>query len=508
MKSNGLLKGTLVLTILGFVSKTLGALFKITLVNIVGSKGMGIYGIIFPLFVFFTLLSSEGFCLALTMNIAKHKKDGLASLYKKRAFITILSLSLLAFVFICLFQNFISALQGNVADGLLYMVVGVSVVIVALGAFFKAVFRGEEALKLFSVVEILEDVAKVVFALIFAFLLRGLGENMAIVGVFLGIIISGVVSIFASLFCGKQYLSLKAGGKTLAREDISTYYKFSFILTLKELVVPLIQFIDSILIIKLLLAAGISHSGSTSLFGISRGSISAILNLPAFILVAFEFLLLPNLARSKGNHFKEKTSLSLTLAVFASVPFVLFFIIFNTEVVTLLYGNSFSIYELTVAAKLLKLGAVSIVFSAITSIMVVGLEAKENSFIPFIASVIAGVFKIIFTIIFVPKFSIFAVELSSVLFCMAECLIILMYARRKRLYNKVKFLVLILIFWIFVMMLVRGLFNFFAPYVGLIVNFILSVGIVFALLIIITLIICLILGKNRTKLILDKIFNL
>ena len=43
-----LIKGTLILTLTGFITKIIGFLYRIFLSQVIGAQGMGIYQLIFP----------------------------------------------------------------------------------------------------------------------------------------------------------------------------------------------------------------------------------------------------------------------------------------------------------------------------------------------------------------------------------------------------------------------------------------------------------------------------
>lgn len=485
MKTSKIMKGTLILTLFGFTGKALSALFRIGLVNIVGSTGMGIYGLIFPLFVFFTLLSCDGFSLGLIVNMAGNKLNGKDFYYKRYAFLIILSLSLLSFLFITLFSKFINNLQGGSAGELTYICLALSVVAVSVLGYFKAVLRGEEAIKAYSIVEVVEDISKVIIGLILAYLLKPFGVKYSVCGVFLGIFISALISILVCLI-RKNKSTKKNIAVLLTKEEKNSFLRFSVFASLAALVVPFFQFIDSVLVINLLGGIGLSPERSTSLFGLSRGSVSALLNLPTFMLAAFEFLLLPSLTRQSGDKYTKKTGTSLGISLFISLPFVLLFYFFSGEIINILYGSALSDVEIMVCSSLLKIGSISLIFSGFTQIMVVGLEAKGNSLIPLVACLCAGIVKIMFMIFLVPKLSIYAVELASVLFSLIECLIIFVYAKICNLYSRPKGILLMAVFWglfFLFLKLVIWLFKLlFAPFVAFILGVVLCVFVTIILL--------------------------
>lgn len=494
--SASLIKGTIILTIFAFLGKALGALFKISLTNLVGTEGMGIYGLVFPIFVFFEILSSDGFNLGLTVNIAKYRnKKDVVDAYKNYALKLIVVAAVFSALTISLLSPIISGLQGGAISVFLYIEVALCVVSVALLSYFKGVVRGYENFKLFSISDVVEDLTKIIFSLCFAYLFRGYGVEASIAGVFGGIIISSILSIMVLLIFGKKYFK-RNKALILPIEDRKDYLKFSLLATFSSLVIPAIQFIDSILIVRLLGGIGLSVESSTKLFGLSRGSVSALLNLPAFLLVSFEFLLLPSLSRSGVKESKGKTSFSLILALFVSFPFTLLYLIFPTEILSMLYGGALSASELVVAARLLVIGALAITFSSISSIVIVCLESEKHTFIPFLASLIAGVLKVIFIIIFVPKLSIYGAELSSVLFTLVEAVIVFVYAFRKKIFYRPNLMWLVIVLWVVLMLLTYLFFNMFLNIFSRVWAFVISLSITAIIIVLAACVILFILKKS------------
>ena len=169
---------------------------------------------------------------------------------------------------------------------------------------------------------------------------------------------------------------------------------------------------------------GFNQIEATTLFGLSRGNISALLNLPNTIIVAIEFLLLPDLLKVKtrtevSNKCKMTLSFALALGVFIGAMYYAF----SSEILSIVYRSSFDSIEKTVAVRLLKIGAFTVVFSSISQIQSVVLQGLKKLHLPIISLCIASVIKILFEIVFIRHLGIYGAELSNVLFYL--CLVVL-----------------------------------------------------------------------------------
>lgn len=453
-------KGTIILTIFGFLSKGLGAIFKIGLSSIVGSYGLGLYQLIFPLLVFFICLSSEGFAVALTVKIAESKNSlKQNSLYNfgKRWCVVF---ALISSIFLIVFGDVISKIQGGSVDSWFFCLIAIGVFVISLLSIKKSQIRGLEQFTLFSIAEVVEDILKVVLGMIFGLMLVPYGIETAVAGVVVGIILSALISYVFLIVFGRKILLKASGNYILNNSEKRDFIVFALMSLGASIVVPAVQFIESSIIIELLNKAGESSVIATKLYGISRGSVSAIINLPFFALASFEILLLPNLARSKTNGiYYKKTSMGLLFAVFVSVPFVLMYVIFPDVIMQVVFGKAFSFSEILVASNLLRLGAVGILFSSISVIMVIILNGNDRAFSVLVASISAGVVKIIALLVFVPKMSIYGAEISSVSYSLVFCFVNVLFAFKNKLYTPSRSIIFVIFSWLFVFLVLVLLNN-------------------------------------------------
>ena len=69
--ASGFLKGTLILTIAGFVVKAIGSINWILLSRILGGEGIGIYQMAFPIYLLLLQVSSAGVPIAISILTAE-----------------------------------------------------------------------------------------------------------------------------------------------------------------------------------------------------------------------------------------------------------------------------------------------------------------------------------------------------------------------------------------------------------------------------------------------------
>ena len=70
MAKQTLIRSVVILTVCGIICKILGAIYRVPLTNVLGSKGMGMYYLIFPIYSFMLSLSSSSLPSALSKLVS------------------------------------------------------------------------------------------------------------------------------------------------------------------------------------------------------------------------------------------------------------------------------------------------------------------------------------------------------------------------------------------------------------------------------------------------------
>lgn len=69
---------------------------------------------------------------------------------------------------------------------------------------------------------------------------------------------------------------------------------------------PLVQFIDSGLVVNLLDGIGFSHDVSVAMFGVSSGAVGSLVNLPVVVSLAIATAALPSISKNNELNCNEK----------------------------------------------------------------------------------------------------------------------------------------------------------------------------------------------------------
>ena len=191
-------KSALSLFVCVFICKILGLIYRIPLTTIIGAEGVGIYQLIFPLYSFLLILSSNAVPLALSKMIAEKIKVGnlvYVSKLKRIAFIFFFVLGTFFSILLICFSKEISMLQGNTSATLGYYFIAPSVVIVSIIAVFRGILQAEKKILPTGISQILEQVFKFGFGIILPLYFAHYGLEFQVAMCLLSVTLSEIIAL-------------------------------------------------------------------------------------------------------------------------------------------------------------------------------------------------------------------------------------------------------------------------------------------------------------------------
>ncbi|MGN1201119.1 MAG: polysaccharide biosynthesis C-terminal domain-containing protein, partial [Candidatus Caccovivens sp.] len=278
--------------------------------------------------------------------------------------------------------------------------------------------------------QVLEQVFKFVFGLLFASFFGRFGASQGVFGAFLGITLSELVSLvylFALFFFKKRHLP-RMENVNLIKQTRREFDSANFPLTLSASILPLVNAFDGLVIVQRLMVAGYSSGLATKLFGLQAGVVGALLNFPLIISMAVTTTLLPNISYliSRGTGGRYIIEKGLKILLFLILPTTFGLVAISKQVFTLFYADM-SGAILDTAFLLMFYGGFSIVFTAIMQYLIMLLQANGRFQYILIITAIAGTMKalISFFLSALASFNIFALVLGNIALSGITCLLAL-----------------------------------------------------------------------------------
>lgn len=416
---NGLYKGALIISIGTVLTKLLGALYRVPLTSLIGAEGIGLYQMVFPFYTMLLTLSSTGIPSALAKLIAEGK-NGVKLVKKAVIFFGLLGFlgSLIMFIF----GEKIATIQGNSQAGLCYKMLSPSVFFVSVLSCFRGYFQGKSNMVITTVSQIIEQVIKLLVALLLVWLLPLAVYQKAGVCC-LAVSISEVVATLYAFIKYKRKVDFDGFGEEVNLKRLILVVAPIF---LSSILLPFARAVDSFLVLKLLPQTKIV---STGLYGIYSGGVESLVGVPVAITYGLSVSGLPLISKEKNN---KKLVYKLVISTFLlGLAFALTVYIFAKPIVSLLYFNLEQGEKLTFVS-LLKLSAVNVLLLSLIQSLTSVLIGQNKAKIAPINLGVGVVVKIIALFIFLPnpRFSIFGLAISDILCYFVATFLDLLYIIR------------------------------------------------------------------------------
>lgn len=349
------IKGAIIISLGGFISKILGAVYRIPLTNILGGEGMGIYQMVYPLYCILLTVSASG----IPTGIARLISSGRGAGAERQAFRLYGAVGVIGTVFMFALSESLAAVQSEPAIVLCCRLLSPSVFFVSILSVIRGYFQGKGNMYPTAVTEICEQVVKVAAGCALAYAFRS-NLALAVASTLLAVTVSEIVS--TALAC-VWYFKRRAVKPLYAEASVpvSGILKYTVPLTLTAIALPLSQLAESIIAVRFL--REISDE-ATALYGIFSGCAVTIINLPVSVTYGLAASSVPQISPLaekgdiKGAKKKAYKSLLITFAVSAPAAVGLF--IFAPLATRLIFG-SLQAGEKQILINLIRIMAVNAV---------------------------------------------------------------------------------------------------------------------------------------------------
>ena len=297
-KKDGFLKGAAWIAAGGFIAKLIGALYRIPLTNLIGGYGLGLYQLVYPVYCLLLTVSATG----IPSSIAKLTAERIARGESDRAlFKTAMKLFVLIGVVGAILMGvlapFLSKAQGSekVLGG--YYALAPSVLLVSAISVFRGWFQGRNQMFPTAASEVTEQLVKVGFGLLFAYLFRDKVER-AVVFLLLAVSLSELVALLLMFVLYKRVPAPVKQKNDEGRCEVKTILKLSIPVTFSSILLPLSALLDSVLAPRLLSAYS---ADAVTLFGLFSGGAVTVINLPVSVCYGLAAASVPRVATAFGK---------------------------------------------------------------------------------------------------------------------------------------------------------------------------------------------------------------
>lgn len=418
--SNKLIKGAAILGMAGIVIKFLGAFFRIPLTNWMGDTGMAYYAVAYNVYSVFLVLSTAGIPVAISKMVSERiavKNYGGAHKVFKVSFFLLFALGIISFA-ICFFgAEYIAGLFKIEEAAMSLKAIAPALFFVPLFSAFRGYFQGRQNMNPTAVSEICEQLIRVIVGLSLSYAVYKTSLINAAAGATFGASagsIAGLAIIFVIYMLNRRVIHTKIEkNPTIYESTRSILWKILAIavpIVLGAEIWPIMNNIDTAIIVNRMTATGWSLDEAKSLYGVLTGFCNSLIAFPQVFTQAVAISLVPAIssafAQKDGPNVVKNVQLGMRTTMIMGFPCAFGIFALAEPILLLLYPKQAA--SAMTAAPTLMLMSISVIFLAVAQTQTGVLQGIGKQVVPVKNLLIGVLVKVAVTWILVgiPKLNI------------------------------------------------------------------------------------------------------
>lgn len=408
MGKKALITGTIALTITGFITRILGFVFRIYMSNIMGAEGLGLYQLVFPIYMLIWAASSAGISLAVSKKVAeftargKHA-DAIRTL--KSSIVISVSISFILSGLIFIFSPWVAEYylhQPNTALGLKCLCICVP--FMATACCIRGYFQGRQEMSISGIAQVVEQIARMVAIYFLAglFLPKGIAYACALgtLGLCAGELASCIFTFIVFKVKKRRFRDCKP---TIPYTSLmSTLVTIAIPITANRFLTSGLSSIENILIPLQLQKFGLNASEALGMYGMFSGMALPLLFFPSMVTTSISTVLVPAIsdavARKNTYQLHKTVTKSIQYASLIGIGAGCLFLTLGREIALVCYGP-----ENALVGDMLRILAVICPFFYLQGILTGMLNGLGLQKLTFKGNIIASIICILLILVLVPK---------------------------------------------------------------------------------------------------------
>lgn len=351
MRKTVFIKNAAVLTVSSLILRFAGIVFKVWLAAKIGSEGIGLYQLVFSVYMFTATFATSGISTAVTRLVSEElavgKKNGV-----RRILVRCIELSVIiaAFSIAILFfgADFISVyILKETRAALSLKILAFSLPFMGISSCIRGYFIARRKAMPSSVSQILEQTVRIVLIITLISRYNHLGLEYSCAAVLIG------DTVAEALACAYIYLLYKLDYRKLKTAAGSGRAPYKLLPAISHIATPItlgrylnsfLRMIENILVPQCLSVSAAEDVNGISLFGMIKGMALPLLFFPSTLLNAMSTLLIPEISESavrKRNGIVQNISYRIIkITSLVSVIFSALFFVGGRKIGLLVYGDA------------------------------------------------------------------------------------------------------------------------------------------------------------------------
>jgi len=409
MSKQSFIKGTLILLAAGIVTRVLGFVPRIALPRLIGAEGVGLYQLVWPFLSVVLTIVVGGIPLAVSKLVAQAEAEG-----NERRGKAILRVTIALTLTVSVALSLVCLAAGRWVTTTLYpddrvyntfLAMIPIIPIIAVSAVLRGYFQGLRNMIPSASSQIVETIVRIAMMLVFSFALMPYGLAYSAAGAMLGVFVGEIAGFIILMLHlrgqhggGKKPSVKPPAHRSRERKLLRDLLPIALPVTGSRLVGASSYFLESILTLQGLAAAGIVTAVATAQYGALQGMVVPILLLPSALTASLTVSLIPSL--SEAAALKDMTTVharihqSMRLALISGAPFALIMFVLADPLCMLLYNQP-------QAGMMLQMMAPIALFIYMQAPLQAALQALDHPGTAFVNSIIGAAVKLLLIVLLV-----------------------------------------------------------------------------------------------------------
>lgn len=404
--------GVLILTLSNILIKVIGLLFKIPITNIITDEGMGYFNSASTIYVWFYMLSTGGFPIAVSIMVSESRTKGSFNEVKK-----IFRIAMILFLCIgtvgtaaMIFGSKLFAHYFITSDPAYICIIAIAPTLffICVSSALRGFYQGYQNMSPTAVSQVIEALGKLILGIIFAKYAMTQGYDYPVVAAYAisGLTIGaagGMIYLVASKFFFKaaeydrEFVKVN-GEKETVRTSKALMKTLVFIavpITISASVMSLTNLIDLGIVIRQLKSIGYENDIAMAIYGNYTALCVPLFNMPPILIYPISYSIIPliksALTAGEGKRANVVMVSSVKMAGILMIPCALGLSVLSKPILSMLFRAE----SVEMAAPLLSLLAPSIFFVGVLSVSNAILQACGKERLPIISLCAGGVVKLL-----------------------------------------------------------------------------------------------------------------
>lgn len=361
MSKNTLVISTLILTLASFITRIFGFVFRIYMSNVMGAEALGLYQLVFPIYILAWTISAAGISVAVSQIVATETgkgQSGNALRIGKIAIFISVSIGCVLSVILYVFAQPIATYIIHEPRTILSLrILSTCIPFMAASSSIKGYFYGKQEMGKPAIGQIIEQSVRMITIYLFTGFFISKGLEYACALAVLGMCAGEIISFFYVYLSYKRYLHKKTISKASLpiRKALVILSSIAIPLTFNRIVTSLLHSAEHILIPLKLQEFGLTNHQALSVYGQFTGMTMPLIFFPSVVTASLATALIPAVSHAKASRnqgqlqFTVSKTIQFTLligigatALFISLPHEIALVLYNQPAVGhMLYALSF-----------------------------------------------------------------------------------------------------------------------------------------------------------------------